>query len=292
MPHPLSFLDSAYIAFRFNSPPPPKIYGRDVFLAKDEEEYVCGWHVDDYGFWPADPHSPGINAWVALDDMPIKNGGGFALAIGTHAADWRMDAHRAVGSTLTYPPGGFADAKDMFDNRIGNGTCNLATAAPELNDRMEEVKRIYDIKRGDVIFFDRWLFHRTVPFDRDVVRHRRGRHRGHRAGYEADPPPPLLHRRYSIRYAPGSATLPGGYGTELSVLWDESNAGRTLDDVCRRDGPWYPRAWPDVSDEEMEGLRDVAGSKLPVAEGRRKERLREMKPYLDGLSARNVKQMA
>jgi hypothetical protein len=32
---------------------------RDIFLAKDEEEYVCGWHVDDIGFWPALADSPG-----------------------------------------------------------------------------------------------------------------------------------------------------------------------------------------------------------------------------------------
>ena len=23
---------------------------RDIFLAKDHEEYICGWHVDDEGF--------------------------------------------------------------------------------------------------------------------------------------------------------------------------------------------------------------------------------------------------
>jgi len=49
---------------------------RDIFLTKDEDPYICGWHVDDLGFWPATPESPGINAWVALDDMPLEHGGG------------------------------------------------------------------------------------------------------------------------------------------------------------------------------------------------------------------------
>ena len=41
---------------------------RDIFLAKDDDPYVCGWHVDDFGFWPATPDSLGINAWIALDE--------------------------------------------------------------------------------------------------------------------------------------------------------------------------------------------------------------------------------
>ena len=40
---------------------------RDIFLAKDDDPHVCGWHVDDFGFWPATPNSTGINAWIALD---------------------------------------------------------------------------------------------------------------------------------------------------------------------------------------------------------------------------------
>ncbi len=31
---------------------------RDIFLAKDTDEYVCGWHVDDTGFWPATAEAP------------------------------------------------------------------------------------------------------------------------------------------------------------------------------------------------------------------------------------------
>lgn len=35
---------------------------RDIFLAKDEEEYICGWHVDDTGFWPNTAEASGVNA--------------------------------------------------------------------------------------------------------------------------------------------------------------------------------------------------------------------------------------
>ena len=37
---------------------------RDVFLAKDEGQFVCGWHVDDWGFWPSSAASDGVNVWI------------------------------------------------------------------------------------------------------------------------------------------------------------------------------------------------------------------------------------
>lgn len=223
---------------------------RDIFLAKDTDEYVCGWHVDDTGFWPADADAPGVNAWIALDDMPVQGGGGFALAVGSHTADWRYDAYQVTGSTHTFPPEGFSSARDTVERRVGNGTCNIASSAPHLHRRMEETKRMYEMKRGDIIFHNRWLFHRTVPFERTVV-----------AGRQQSQPP-LLYRRYSIRYGPGSSRIPRGYGTELSVLWDKQNAGRTVDQVAQNDAPWYPQAWPTPIDEEMAKLEQITTDRL------------------------------
>ena len=128
---------------------------RDIFLAKDEEEYVCGWHVDDVGFWPAlveEPGHPiGINAWIALDDMPIENGGGFALAVGSHSTAWKEEAYDSIGSTHSYPRRGFNSSRDILKNRPGNGTCNIEHTSPHLHRRMEETKRVYDIK-GEILF--------------------------------------------------------------------------------------------------------------------------------------------
>lgn len=237
---------------------------RDIFLVKDNDQYICGWHTDDTGFWPATGAAPGVNAWIALDDMPSMGGGGFALAVGSHRAAWRQEAHQVTGSTLTLPKQGFRDVADMFANRTGSGTCNIKTSAPHLHKRMEESMRVYDVKRGDVIFHDRWLFHRTVPFDREVSR------------LVGDP----LYRRYSVRYGPGSSIIPPGYGLELSVLWDERNSGRSADEVSNLDGPWYPKAWPTVNADELEQIPSLIREKLPVAEASRKARRNEMKPYL------------
>jgi len=174
----------------------------DVFLAKDEGQYVCGWHVDDWGFWPATASSTGVNAWVAIDDMPVSTGGGFALSVGSHQASWRYTAYEITGATPTLPLEGFKSAKDMFTNRKGSGTCNLRSADPQLNEIIEDSARIYDIKAGDVIFHTRWLFHRTVPFN---IKETKALDKIH----------PTIYRRYSVRYAPGTAQLPRGYGTEL-----------------------------------------------------------------------------
>ena len=145
---------------------------KDIFLAKDEEEYVCGWHVDDIGFWPAlveEPEEPvGINAWIALDDMPIDSGGGFALAVGSHSSSWKEEAYSSIGSTHSYPPGGFNSSRDILQNRQGNGTCNIKYTAPHLHRRMEETKRIYDIKGKNrcIICCCRYCF---VPMDIAII---------------------------------------------------------------------------------------------------------------------------
>ena len=235
---------------------------RDILLAKDNDPYVCGYHVDDTGFWPATADSPGVNAWIALDDMPTVHGGGFSLAVGSHTAEYSQKAHQVTGSTRTLPKDGFIDAADMFANRSGSGTCHLKTAAPEVNKDMENNMRVYEIKRGDVIFHDRWLFHRTVPFvDSNLER---------------------IWRRYSVRYAPGSAVIPRGYGTEPSVLWNEDNGGRTADQVAEFDGPWYPKCWPTVDKNEMYALPKLLSEKMPLAQELRKKRLKEIKAHLNG----------
>jgi hypothetical protein len=241
---------------------------RDIFLAKDEEEYICGWHVDDTGFWPATAEAPGVNAWIALDDMPTELGGGFALAIGSHSAPWREEAYYVTGATHTFPDEGFKSAGDMIERRTGNGTCNVKTAAPHLHRRMEETTRIYDVKRGDIIFHTRWLFHRTVPFERDAVSQR-----------QAKSSEELLYRRYSVRYGPGSSEIPRGYGLEPSVLWDKNNGGRTADEVSHKDGPWYPRVWPSVDLEELRQVKSLVEEMMPVAERRLEVRKKEMRPH-------------
>ena len=253
---------------------------RDIFLAKDDDAYICGWHVDDLGFWPATPESPGINAWIALDDMEVtEETGGFALAVQSHTAPWREEAYYWTGASTNFPDGGYANASDFFGRRTGTGTCNLKQAAPHLHRRMEETSRIYPVKRGDVIFHTRWLFHRTVAVSSET---RKKQSDSAASGGSSES---RVYRRYSVRYGPGSQSIiPPGYGTELSVLWNETNGGLSADQVCERDGPWYPQAWPPLTGaaktQFWNDLSSLVTVKIPEAEARRELRKQEMKPFL------------
>ncbi|GAX21362.1 hypothetical protein FisN_6Lh072 [Fistulifera solaris] len=255
---------------------------RDIFLAKDTEQYVCGWHVDDIGFWPALPEAPGINAWIALDDMPIEIGGGLAVAVGSHQAPWRHLALTEIGAPTTFPPEGYQSAHDMIARRTGGGTCNLQRGAPHLHRRMEDTKRVYEIKRGDVIFHDRWLFHRTVPFNKTLLE---------KGEEEEEEEEERIYRRYSIRYSPGTAIIPPGYGTEWSVLYDSQNGGRTANRVSES-LPWYPQAWPTPLDHEVKAMADLVQHILPTVEEQQAEREREMQPLLQKWAQRKDREMA
>ena len=193
--------------------------------------------------------------------MPESTGGGFALSVGSHRAPWRHEAYDIIGATPTIPPEGFKSAEDMFKSRIGSGTCNLKNSAPLLNNVLEENSRVYDVKAGDVIFHTRWLFHRTVPFRQNLVK---DYYRKLEDPTKSDVDP-LLYRRYTVRYVPGHATLPKGYVTELSILWNGDNAGRSLDEVSTLDAPWYPRAYPYMDSSEWARMPDLVTNKLPIA---------------------------
>ena len=108
-----------------------------------------------------------------------------------------------------------------------------------------------------------------------------------------------IFRRYSIRFAPGTARVPPGYGVELSVLHDNDNANRTLDDIVERSGPWYPKVWPhvlktkpiidnDSKQEEIEGLTELVHKKMPKAEELQRERKKEFQRLLSVRSSRQT----
>ena len=223
--------------------------------------------MDDLGFWPATATSLGINAWIAIDDMPMEEGGTFAVSVGSHRASWRQDAYEMTGATPTFPSNGYTSAMDMIQNRVGYGTCNLKTAAPDIHSKLESNRRIYNLQAGDVIFHTRWLFHRTVPFASTTSFSNK-----------------LLKKRYSIRYVPGSSELPKGWSGEWSILSNPNNAGRTLDEVARLDGPWYPKCWPTVDGTEMQSsFLTIQTERMPHAQQLYKEKMNEIKPFLKQL---------
>ena len=217
--------------------------------------------------------------------MPLEHGGGFAVSVGSHVAPWREEAHFVTGATTTSPAEGFQSAKDMIERRIGSGTCNIATSAPHLHRRMEETKRVYPVERGDIIFHERWMFHRTVAFSAAFLQTQEQR----ALDAKEESPAPAIFRRYSLRYGPGSSVIPPGYGMEPSVLWDPSNGGKTADEVSQRSGPWYLQAWPTKSDAEIRSLHKFVSTRLSNAYKKQEDRKREMKPFLAMLARQQTR---
>lgn len=226
---------------------------RDVFLGKNiYEQKHCGWHVDDNSFWPESYTSAasadGINAWIAMQDMPSNLGGGLALAPKSHTAEWRHTAYESLGLDIL---NNSQTKQEVYRQIKDNGflSCVLHQTNPEIHERIEALGYVPDIKCGDVIFHTRWLFHKTCPPTEEGRIH-----------YENNGLSCL--NRYSVRYAPGSAQLPFGFVNELSILSDPSNAGKALNDV---EGAWYPQVWPFLEDDIETKMRMLITERVPGA---------------------------
>ncbi|KAL7527618.1 hypothetical protein ACHAXR_002044 [Thalassiosira sp. AJA248-18] len=234
---------------------------RDVFLAKGHESTSsCGWHVDDQLFWPAAYKLPtskidqsGINAWIALDDMPIENGGSMAVSPSSHSPgfSWRSDAFVALNFDDKF---GNGVSKDDLVEMIKSGkvdTCGLEKFAPDVYDDIELSKQEFSFRKGDIIFMNRWLFHKST----DVTE--KGRSAMHALQSSS------LLKRYSVRFATGSTSLPEGFVTEMSVMSSDGNLGQHLNDVS---GEWYPQSWPNVDVDVDEKIDTLVQQELPRAQ--------------------------
>ena len=233
-----------------------------------DQDATCDWHVDDVGFWPESYISEreGINVWIAMQDMPALYQGSMALAPGSHKADWRFDAYEAIGQNRTYH-GGFS--REDMKERANSGekllmTCEMRHQNPNVSAMIEETAFIPDIKKGDIIFVTRSLFHRTLAVTA--------------AGKEHYSKRGIQHlNRYSIRYVAGSARLPKGWAFEWSIMANENNGGKRLDHTMEGDNLlWYPQVWP-LSDEERDSQLDsIALSSLDEVKAKSRNEFYEL----------------
>ena len=180
--------------------------------------------------------------------MPAKYGGSMAVSPGSHLASWRHDAYRAIGQNRS------VDVKlskeEVFKAFSGglpkNNTCNIHESDPELRKTIEATKVVFDIRKGDVLFADRLLFHRTLEMSEE------GREFFGSISKDS-------FKRYSIRYVPGSALLPSGFNAEASILSNAKNEGRSLNEVADNvdnfGAVWYPQVWPSL-DEDVDKKLD------------------------------------
>ncbi len=228
---------------------------KDAFLAKGGEKSCCGWHVDDAGFWPTNARSkPGVNAWIAIDDIPAKYGGGLGVSPRSHRASWRQRGYEAIGSTQIYPDEGLQKGVGV---KIGK-TCDMEVADPELAHMIDKSQKVFDFEKGDVLFHTRWLYHRSMPLTSA------GREHFAKLGKE-----PTL-KRYSIRYEYGDSCLLKGFmSLELPVFLNPENKGKTLAQINREEGPFYPRCWPEsMNMNQIEEMNRLVADKFPIAEAK------------------------
>ena len=175
---------------------------KDAFLSYAKGSTGCGWHVDDKGFWPAHNDKTGVNVWIALSPITKKQGGGLSLAKGSHNQQWAHDAIPIIHE------GTFK-------------TCDMENLNIDIHNRFESIKVEYDMNPGDVLFLDRWCFHRAEGFREEVS-------------------DDLVLNRYSIRYMP-----------EDSKIFEFIYQGKSLDPNLEGKGGHELRLYPDLFPEVL-----------------------------------------
>lgn len=131
----------------------------------------------------------GLNVWIALSDYCSSQGGGLAIAPGSHRKPWT------------------GKARDLL--RKTGRTCALAEIGPDYHSECEKLAlRTMDMKPGDAIIHSRWLFHRSDPFSS--------------VGAQSTKEPLM---RYSVRYMPEAAIISSNF--DAVVKANEQN-GKNL----------------------------------------------------------------
>lgn len=199
---------------------------KDAVLGYQAGDKGCDWHVDDKVFWPCEDGNfgkpdAGINVWITLSSISKKDGGGLALARGSHVKK-----------------GWTRKARDVIAIREGGPitTCQLQALDVESWERMEGLKETHDLQPGDAIFHNRYLFHKGDPFSAESdVRERKG-----------------MKHRISLRYMPANATYQL-FGSSADPVIDSK--GLKTGDALSKGGEYFPQTWPHRLPEEQ--LKEV-----------------------------------
>jgi len=188
---------------------------KDAFLGYRAGDQGCGWHVDDRTFWPCEDEKiglrdAGVNVWITLSPVSVKSGGGLAVALGSHRAKFAEKARKVI------------------KEKGGQTTCLLETLAPDLHEKMEELKALHDLEPGDAIIHDRYVFHRANQFVDPVA--------GKKEGTKL---------RISLRYVPDSATF---FNNTMDRAIEMKNL--STGDLVSKGEEYYPQTWPNSLPEE------------------------------------------
>lgn len=221
---------------------------KEAIMGFSKGDLGCGWHVDDKTFWPCvDSHqdhpqdstlsnhkrscrSPnnkrrridaGINVWISLSPVNAEEGGGLAVAPGSH----NLTGRGRVGKILRR-------ARVAIASKGGATTCALAKLDPASNDYMEATKRVYNLQPGDAIVHDRYLFHKPDSFKEN---------NNNDCDEDNDNNKIVTKQRISLRYMPSDATF---FDNELGVDGAVNHKNLQTGDPLWKAGEYFPQTWP------------------------------------------------
>jgi hypothetical protein len=221
---------------------------KEAIMGFSKGDLGCGWHVDDKTFWPCvDSHEDnpqhktmsnnsnsnsnikkksrrrrqdaGINVWISLSPVNAEEGGGLAVAPGSH----NLTGRGRTGKILRR-------ARRAIASGEGRSTCALARLDPACHDYMETTKRVYDLQPGDAIIHDRYLFHKPDNFKES------------NNNIDDDKNNAIVTKqRISLRYMPSDATF---FDNGLGVDGAANHKNLKTGDPLWKAGEYFPQAWP------------------------------------------------
>ena len=226
---------------------------KDGVFGYSRGDMGCGWHVDDKFFWPCeDIHNDsddnnddsnekehvfeerrrdlGINAWITLSPVTVREGGGLAIAPGTHDLTGRGETGKLS-----------LKSRKAIAAKGGMTTCLLEQLEPDCHAQLEAIKQVHDLEPGDAILHDRYIFHRTDQFnDSD--------NNGNDADdTAADDDTNAQKFRISLRYMPSDATyFNPGTGIDGAATEKHLETG----DPLWKAGEYFPQVWPGALEVE------------------------------------------
>eukprot|EP00560_Eucampia_antarctica_P008887 CAMPEP_0197823134 /NCGR_PEP_ID=MMETSP1437-20131217/458_1 /TAXON_ID=49252 ORGANISM="Eucampia antarctica, Strain CCMP1452" /NCGR_SAMPLE_ID=MMETSP1437 /ASSEMBLY_ACC=CAM_ASM_001096 /LENGTH=417 /DNA_ID=CAMNT_0043422133 /DNA_START=134 /DNA_END=1387 /DNA_ORIENTATION=+ len=228
---------------------------KDAVLGFSKGDNGCGWHIDDRVFWPCeDSHNDnddgskdggsvfgrllgrkggrkrdvGVNVWITLSPVTVAEGGGLAVAPGSHC----LSGKGKIGKLAK-------KARKIIRSGGNRSTCMLEQLDPECNSQMDELKRVYDLQPGDAIVHDRYLFHKPDRFkfddDDDDDNEKKNKNKK------------IVKQRISLRYMPSDATF---FDNGMNIDGAHQHKNLVTGDPLWKGGEYFPQTWPYALEEE------------------------------------------
>ena len=169
-----------------------------------------------------------MNVWIALSPTTAEEGGGLAVAPGSHDPSGKGTIGRLAQK-----------ARRAIASNGARTTCFLDMLEPDCNAQMEQIKRVYDMQPGDAIIHDRYLFHKPDAFNENDIDNDNDN-----VGHNEKT---VTKQRISLRYMPSDATF---FDNGKDVDGAATRKNLKTGDPLWKAGEYFPQTWPCELEEE------------------------------------------